>query len=161
MQAPARAGTALNGTRQGVLAVACAEELPADGAAHGVLLWSFRDPIRPEAVLESAVEARRALGSNGVGTAVPRLCPALRTTRHACMRMPGCMQTRFSCGKPASAWLVQVGCFQVNPATPHLVAGGCETGQVVLWDTSAAEVASHVSAWLRRLLNDRQASGYS
>ena len=54
-----------------------------------------------------------------------------------------------SFGQLASARLAQVGCFQMNPAAPHLVAGGCATGQVVLWDTSAAEVASHVSAPLR------------
>lgn len=44
--------------RQGIVAVACEEVAPADGAVHGVLLWSFRNPIRPEAALESAVEAR-------------------------------------------------------------------------------------------------------
>ncbi len=143
-----------------VLAVACAEELPADGAAHGVLLWSFRDPIRPEAVLESAVEARHAPCSSGRRDcrASASCCSArCRTDMHARLHAGA----HLSIGKPLSAWLVQVGCFQVNPATPHLVAGGCATGQVVLWDTSAAEVATHVSAWLQRQHDDRLADLHS
>ncbi len=94
--------------------------------------------------------------AQGVGTAVPPLRAALHAIGQTCM--PDCMQAHiYLFGKPPSAWLVQVGCFQVNPATPHLVAGGCATGQVVLWDTSAAEVATHVSAWLQRQHDDRLA----
>ncbi|KAK9826349.1 hypothetical protein WJX81_000804 [Elliptochloris bilobata] len=81
--------------RKGVVAVACIEVAPTDTAVHGVLLWSFRDPIRPELVLECQVEDLTVI--------------------------------------------LQVGSFQINPAMPHLVAGGCITGQVVLWDASGAE----------------------
>lgn len=35
---------------------------------------------------------------------------------------------------------VEVGCFAVNPGMPHMIAGGCATGQVILWDTSAHDV---------------------
>ncbi len=35
---------------------------------------------------------------------------------------------------------VEVGTFQVNPGMPHMVVGGCATGQVMLWDTSGHEV---------------------
>lgn len=52
---------------------------------------------------------------------------------------------------------VEVGTFQVNPAMPHMVAGGCSTGQVILWDTSANDVSAgapfapsnNVHAWTR------------
>lgn len=31
-------------------------------------------------------------------------------------------------------------CFKINPNNPYLVAGGLETGQVILWDLSGAEI---------------------
>ncbi|CAL8465448.1 g4984 [Coccomyxa elongata] len=34
---------------------------------------------------------------------------------------------------------VEVGTFQINPGMPHMVVGGCATGQVMLWDTSSHE----------------------
>ena len=30
----------------------------------------------------------------------------------------------------------EVACFQFSPITPGLVAGGCETGQIVVWNCS-------------------------
>lgn len=39
----------------------CVEVTPVITALHGVLLWSLRDPIRPELVLESPVEVRHSL----------------------------------------------------------------------------------------------------
>ena len=30
----------------------------------------------------------------------------------------------------------EVACFQFSPTTPGLVAGGCETGQIVIWNCS-------------------------
>ena len=35
---------------------------------------------------------------------------------------------------------VEVGTFCINPDQPTMVAGGCITGQVALWDCSVAEV---------------------
>ena len=35
---------------------------------------------------------------------------------------------------------VEVGTFALNPGQPNMVAGGCITGQVMLWDCSEAEV---------------------
>lgn len=35
---------------------------------------------------------------------------------------------------------VEVGTFQINLGMPHMVVGGCSTGQVILWDTSAHDV---------------------
>ncbi len=35
---------------------------------------------------------------------------------------------------------VEVGTFEINPGMPHIVAGGCSTGQIILWDTSAHDV---------------------
>lgn len=45
---------------QGVVAVTCVEVAPVNTAVHGVLLWSLRDPIRPEVVLESPVEVQHS-----------------------------------------------------------------------------------------------------
>lgn len=81
--------------RRGVVAVSCTEALPhservarlgkAVASAH-ILVWSFKDPIHPEMVLQSPWE---------------------------------------------------VAAFQFNPAQPHILAGGCYNGQVVMWDLSA------------------------
>ena len=38
----------------------CVEVTPVSTAMHGVLLWSLRDPIRPELVLESPVEVQHS-----------------------------------------------------------------------------------------------------
>jgi len=35
---------------------------------------------------------------------------------------------------------LEVVTFQINPGMPHMVAGGCTTGQVILWDTAANDV---------------------
>ena len=34
----------------------------------------------------------------------------------------------------------EVGTFAINPGQPNMLAGGCVTGQVLLWDCTAAEV---------------------
>jgi hypothetical protein len=39
---------------------------------------------------------------------------------------------------------VEVNSFSVNPGLPHMVAGGCATGQVIIWDTSAHDVRSQL-----------------
>ena len=81
--------------------MACTAELPADGAAHGVLLWSFRDPIRPEAVLESAVEAHHTLGGTG--------CPdcrasASRSSAHCQIRMHARQMCFLLANSPRRGW---------------------------------------------------------
>lgn len=53
---------------------------------------------------------------------------------------------------------VEVGTFAINPGQPNVVAGGCITGQVMLWDCSKAEVGGQLrflldSAWLHDFSN--------
>ena len=47
----------------------------------------------------------------------------------------------------------EVACFQFSPVTPGLVAGGCETGQIVIWNCN--EVGLHDSLNQRVGLADK------
>ena len=33
-------------------------------------------------------------------------------------------------------------CFEFNPSDPHIIAGGCNNGQVILWDISKYDLSN-------------------